>query len=93
MDCVRHALGLCRSQNLDFNAGVFIHPFLIAPSMKGRVSKVQKEGRKGSKSSTYKKPRGITNEDGRSMATIRSVDALPLTKNQRLLEGHGFVKC
>ena len=54
---------------------------------------MQKEGRKGSKPDTYKKPRGITNEDGWSMATIRRVDALPQTKNQRLLEGHGFVKC
>ena len=37
--------------------GVFIHPVVIAPSIKGRVSEVQKEGRKGSKSDTYKKPR------------------------------------
>ena len=77
MDCVRHALGLCRSQNLDVNARVFIRPVLIAPSIKGGVSEVQKEGGKGSKSDTYKKPRGITNEDGWSMVTIRSVVHCP----------------
>lgn len=44
---------------------------------------MQKEGRKGSKSDTCKKPHGIANEDGWSMATIRSVDALPQTKKPK----------
>ena len=93
MDCVRHALGLCKSQNLDFNAGVFIHPVLIAPSIKesiGGVSEVQKEGRKGSHIKSHVVSQMKTADRWQQLEVWMH---WPKLRNQRLLDGHGFVKC